>query len=67
MLRRKRGPSAFALPFGPLIPLLAAAGCFLFLNGIGRADALFSLWTLLVGLALHGLWRLVRKPALASP
>jgi amino acid transporter len=62
VLRRKRGASNFALPFGPLIPLLATGGCFLFLNGIGRADAIFSLGTLAAGLALHGLWRLARKP-----
>ena len=58
VLRRKRGPSGFTLPGGPLIPLLATAGCVLFLNGIQRDDAIFSLWTLAVGLALHGLWRL---------
>jgi basic amino acid/polyamine antiporter, APA family len=63
VLRRTRGPSSFPLPFGPLIPVLAAAGCFLFLNGIGRGDAIFSCWTLVAGLILHALWRLTRKPA----
>jgi APA family basic amino acid/polyamine antiporter len=63
VLRKKRGPSAFQLAGGPLIPLLAAGGCFLFLNGIGRADAIFSVWTLLVGLALHAVWRLVPTSA----
>jgi amino acid transporter len=62
VLRRTRGPSSFALPFGPLIPILATLGCFLFLNGIGRDDALFALGTLALGLALHALWRFTRKP-----
>ncbi len=58
VLRRKRGPSSFALPLGPVIPLLATAGCLLFLNGIHREDVIFSLGTLAVGLVLHGAWRL---------
>ena len=58
VLRRTRGPSGFVLPGGPVIPVLGTIGCLLFLNGIGRDDAIFSLWTLAVGLALHGLWRL---------
>ena len=57
MLRRTRGRSSFSLPFGPVIPLLATLGCILFLNGIKRDDAIFSLATLAVGLALHALFR----------
>jgi len=67
VLRRKRGASSFVLPFGPAIPLLATAGCVLFLNGIQRGDALFSLATLAVGLLLHGLFRATRRtPALRA-
>ena len=61
VLRRTRGPSAFRLPFGPAIPLLATLGCVLFLNGIKRDDAIFSAGALLVGLALHGIFRAVRR------
>ena len=64
VLRRTKGASSFVLPFGPLIPLLATAGCVLFLNGIKRDDAIFSVATLAVGLALHALYRLTRAPAL---
>jgi basic amino acid/polyamine antiporter, APA family len=67
VLRRKLGPSSFPLPGGPLIPLLATAGCFIFLVGTKSEDAIFSLWTLLAGLALHAVWRLVRPaPAPAA-
>ena len=57
VLRRTRGPSSFALPLGPTIPVLATLGCVLFLNGIGRADAIFSAGTLARGLLLHATWR----------
>jgi len=57
VLRRTRGPSALTLPLGPTIPLLATAGCILFLNGIKRDDVIFSLGTLAVGLALHAAFR----------
>lgn len=70
VLRSTRGPSAFALPFGPTIPVLATLGCILFLNGIKHDDAVFSLGTLGVGLALHGLWRLYgrrRRALLEAP
>jgi basic amino acid/polyamine antiporter, APA family len=69
VLRRTRGPSAFALPLGPTIPLLATVGCILFLNGIKYDDAVFSLGTLAIGLALHGLFRLYgrRRPVLEGP
>jgi amino acid transporter len=69
VLRRTRGPSAFPLPLGPTIPVLATLGCILFLNGIKREDAVFSLGTLAVGLALHGLWRLHgrRRALLETP
>jgi APA family basic amino acid/polyamine antiporter len=69
VLRRTRGASAFQLPLGPVIPLLATAGCILFLNGIKSDDAVFSLATLAIGLALHGLFRLYgrRRPALEAP
>src|SRR5207237_349618 len=50
MLRRTKGASAFHLPLGPTIPVLATLGCILFLNGIKRADAVFSVATLAVGL-----------------
>ena len=63
VLRRTKGKSSFTLPFGPLIPLLATFGCVLFLNGIKRDDALFSVATLAVGLALHAAWRLARRRA----
>jgi len=63
VLRRTRGASSFTLPFGPLIPLLATAGCVLFLNGIKRDDAVFSVATLAVGLLLHGAWRMARRRA----
>ena len=58
VLRRTRAASGFVLPGGPAIPVAATLGCLLFLNGINRDDAIFSLWTLAAGLALHGLWRL---------
>ena len=61
VLRRTRGPSAFTLPFGPLVPLLATLGCVLFLNGINRGDAILSTGALLLGLALHALYRLWRR------
>jgi hypothetical protein len=32
-----------------------------FLNGIQRADAIFALWTLAVGLGVHALYRLWRR------
>ena len=57
VLRRTRGPSAFALPLGATIPVLATLGCILFLNGIHRDDAIFSLLTLALGLLLHAAWR----------
>jgi len=57
MLRRTRGPSSFVLPGGPLIPVLATAGCLLFLNGVALRDAIFSVGTLAVGLLLHAAWR----------
>lgn len=57
VLRKKRGPSSFALPLGPVIPLLATLGCLLFLNGIHHEDVVFSLGTLVVGLVLHAAWR----------
>jgi basic amino acid/polyamine antiporter, APA family len=66
VLRRKRGASSFPLPGGWLIPGLATAGCFIFLVGTKAQDAIFSGWTLLVGLALHGLWRLVRRAPAAA-
>ena len=67
VLRRTRGPSAFRLPLGPLIPLLGAAGCLLFLNGIKRDDAVFSLATLAVGLSLHALFRATRRAPSLEP
>jgi hypothetical protein len=63
VLRRTRGASSFTLPFGPAIPLLATAGCVLFLNGIKRDDAIFAMATLAVGLALHAVWRFARRGA----
>jgi amino acid transporter len=60
VLRRTRplAHRAFKVPLW--VPVLATAGCLLFLNGIGRDDAIFSVATLLLGLLLHGLWRLLR-------
>ncbi len=60
VLRRKRGPSSFQLPLGPVLPLLATAGCILFLNGIKEADAWFSIYTLVAGVALHAVYRVYR-------
>jgi amino acid transporter len=56
-LRRTRPASGFVLPLGPVIPILATAGCLLFLNGIQRADVIFSIATLAAGLVLHAAWR----------
>jgi amino acid transporter len=61
VLRRTRPASGFVLPLGPTIPLLATLGCLVFLNGIQRADAIFALWTLAVGLGVHALYRLWRR------
>ena len=67
MLRRTKGASAFHLPLGPTIPVLATLGCILFLNGIKRADAVFSVGTLAVGLVLHAVWRVFgRRPVLGT-
>ena len=66
VLRRTRAASGFVLPGGPVIPLLATAGCLLFLNGIQPRDAIFSLGTLAVGLGLHALWRFRRVAGAAS-
>jgi amino acid transporter len=66
VLRRTRPASGFVLPLGPVIPVMATLGCLLFLNGIRRDDVVFSLWTLAVGLALHGLWRLRRVTRTAT-
>jgi amino acid transporter len=60
VLRRKRGPSSFQLPLGPVIPLLGTAGCILFLNGVSGRDAWFSLGTLVAGVALHAAYRVYR-------
>jgi hypothetical protein len=60
VLRRKRGPSSFQLPGGWLIPVLATVSCGLFIVEIGKSDAIFSLWTLVVGLGLHAAWRMFR-------
>jgi basic amino acid/polyamine antiporter, APA family len=66
VLRRTKGASAFHLPLGATIPLLATLGCILFLNGIKRDDAIFSVGTLAVGLALHGAWRAFGRRAVAE-
>jgi amino acid transporter len=60
VLRRTRpdAPRSFRVPLW--IPVAATAGCLLFLSGIRGADAIFSLATLVLGLALHALWRLLR-------
>ena len=64
VLRRRREPGrGFVLPGGPVIPLLATAGCLLFLNGIQRSDVIFSLVVLAAGLALHGAFLLLRARA----
>src|SRR5205807_4267335 len=42
----------FRLPLGATIPLLATAGCLLFLNGMKRDDLVFALVTLVGGLLL---------------
>jgi basic amino acid/polyamine antiporter, APA family len=66
VLRRTKGTSAFHLPFGATIPILATLGCILFLNGIKRDDAIFSVGTLAVGLALHGAWRAFGRRTVAE-
>ena len=67
VLRRTKGASAFRLPLGPTIPVLATLGCILFLNGIKREDAIFSIATLAVGLVLHAAWRVFgRSPLLGT-
>jgi amino acid transporter len=60
VLRRTRplAPRPFKVPL--FIPVLGTVGCLLFLNGIGRDDAIFSTATLAVGLLLHAIWRLLR-------
>ena len=50
-------PRRFRLPFGPLIPIAATAGCLLFLNGMKSEDLRFALLTLLGGLALFAALR----------
>ena len=67
VLRRTKGASSFRLPLGPTIPVLATLGCILFLNGIKREDAIFSIATLAVGLVLHAAWRVFgRRPVLGT-
>jgi APA family basic amino acid/polyamine antiporter len=67
LLRRTKGESTFRLPLGPTVPVLATVGCILFLNGIKRADAIFSVATLAVGLVLHAAWRAFgRRPVLGT-
>jgi amino acid transporter len=67
VLRRTRGPSSLTLPLGPTIPILATAGCLLFLNGIKRDDVVFSLATLALGLFLHAAFRAFgRRPVLGA-
>jgi len=60
VLRRTQpnAPRTFRVPL--VIPVLGTAGCLLFLNGIGRDDAIFSVATLVLGLVLHAIWRIVR-------
>src|SRR5437588_2972041 len=57
VLRRTRpdAPRTFTVPLW--VPIMATLGCLLFLNGIGRDDAVFSIATLVLGLALHAAWR----------
>jgi len=67
VLRRTKGASSFRLPLGPTIPVLATLGCILFLNGIKREDAVFSIATLAVGLVLHAAWRAFgQRPVLGT-
>src|SRR5205823_3147242 len=66
VLRRTRPASSFMLRGGPVIPILATAGCLLFLNGIQQRDVVFSLGTLAVGLALHAMWRFRRVAGFAE-
>src|SRR5438067_13604941 len=66
VLRRTRPASSFVLRGGPVIPILATAGCLLFLNGIQQRDVVFSLGTLAVGLALHAMWRFRRVAGFAE-
>lgn len=59
VLRRKSpAPSgAFVIPFGPLVPLLALAGCLVFLRGVGPADLMVASCLIGVGLVLGWLSR----------
>ena len=61
--RRRETRGGFVLPFGPLIPILATAGCLLFLNGIKNADVIFSVVVLAAGLSLHAAYLLLRPRA----
>jgi amino acid transporter len=51
----------FRVPFGALIPSLAAAGCLTFLAGMKRGDLVFALQALALGLALFGALRLAGR------
>jgi len=54
-------PRKFRLPFGPLVPAAATAGCLLFLKDMKRDDLQFALVTLACGLALFAVLRWARR------
>ena len=54
-------PRQFRLPFGPLVPAAATAGCLLFLKDMNRNDVRFALVTLAGGMALFALLRLSKR------
>jgi amino acid transporter len=67
VLRRKApaGKDAFVIPLGPLVPILALAGCCAFLPFVGKYELTMAGLMIGGGLLLGGIWRqgLARKKA----
>lgn len=62
-IKQPATPRLFRLPGGPTIPILGSLGCVLFLYGTKTDDVLFSLYTLIGGMAIYlGHRRFWRKP-----
>lgn len=65
VLRRKRDrQGAFVIPGGPVVPLVGAAVSVWLLTGITRAQAMAGATALAIGIALYGIIRGARRPAL---
>lgn len=62
--RRDPEPTAFRLPFGPLIPILAVAGTIFFLVQVSRVELLFGAALLVGGVGLGAATRLWRRLAM---